>query len=76
MMFKEFLMLDRDKNVSSTKLWQNIGYFTIVVTFIYSVVADQAIDTDMMLIFGSIMIANRSVNKLVYRAFPDKSDKQ
>lgn len=65
MSIKSFMMEDKKGQISTTKFWANIGYASLIGTFIYSVVASVPIDPTLMLIFGTIVVGNRTAAKMI-----------
>jgi hypothetical protein len=64
--FLRFLILDKKSGgISTTKFWANIGMSALVATYIYSVVATVPIDATVMLIFGTVVVGNRTAAKMI-----------
>ena len=62
------LLIDQDKNrLSHTKLWSNIGYAIMCYTFVYAVMFGSQASAELWLIFGGLVIGNRSLNKWMAR---------
>ena len=62
---KNFFVIDQKTgNISHTKLWSNVGYITVIGSYIYSVVTGGTIDPTLLSMFGAIIIGNRSVIKI------------
>lgn len=61
-----FLFIDqKEKHLSHTKFWSNVGYGTMVFSFIWTTVKGTVgIDPMFWLIFGTVVIGNRTVGKI------------
>lgn len=68
-MFKflyDFLFYDPKTNkVSHTKFWSNVGYGLMCFNFVYSVVHPTELDATIWMLFGAIVIGNRSLLKIL-----------
>lgn len=71
----QFFFIDqKTKQMSHTKFWSQIGYGTMVYTFIYAVRNGTTIDVMIWALFGVVVIGNRTILQLMGRA-ADKEDK-
>lgn len=59
--FKQFFMLDGSGNISHTKIWSNIGYTAFTGVFVYASIFGVAIDPTLLMVFGSVVIGNRTL---------------
>jgi hypothetical protein len=57
--------------VSHTHFWSQIGHAVMVYTFVYAVMYGSEIDYELWLLFGVVIIGNRTLNKV----FSAKGDK-
>ena len=65
---KNFLFIDQNtKQISHTKFWSNIGYGVMCYTFTYAVLYGTTINETLWILFGIVVIGNRSLIKLVTR---------
>lgn len=72
--FYNFLFIDqKEKHLSHTKFWSNIGYGVMVWSFVYTTIKGTvAIDPMFWLIFGTVVIGNRTVGKVLTQKKLDK----
>jgi len=59
---KTFLFLDNNK-ISHTKFWSNVGYGCMSYTFTYAVLYGTEIDYTIWLLYGTVVIGNRTLKK-------------
>ena len=65
---KLLLVVDQANNrLSHTKLWSNVGYLIMCYTFLYAVMFGSQAGAELWLIFGGLVIGNRSLNKWMAR---------
>lgn len=63
---KNFFIIDqKTQNISHTKFYSNMGYITVIVMFIFSVIKQITIEPNLLLMFGAIVIGNRTAAKLI-----------
>ena len=69
-MFKkapDLFVIDQDKHqVSHTKFWANVGYLLMCVAFMHQVWMSTS-TTELYLVFGGIVIGNRTLTKFITR---------
>jgi len=64
---RNLLLIDQDKNqISHTKFWANVGYLLMCIAFIHQVWVGTA-TTELYLVFGGIVIGNRTLTKFITR---------
>lgn len=64
----QFIFVDqKDPHVSHTKFWSQVGYATLVYTFIYAVRYGTTVDVMIWALFGVVVIGNRTVIQLFGR---------
>jgi len=62
---KNFFVIDQKTGkISHTKFYSNMGYISIIGTYIYAVVASVPIEPTLLLMFGAITLGNRSALKV------------
>lgn len=63
-----FLFIDQKTNqLSHTKFWSNIGYGVMCFTFTYAVMYGSKVDYMLWLLFGVIVIGNRTIKNMLQR---------
>jgi hypothetical protein len=73
---KALLYIDTvTQSPSHSKLWSNVGYATTVWAFVYSVINDIEADVTLYLVFGAIVIGNRTILKLFTERHHDSHSK-
>ena len=61
-----FLFVDQSVGrLSHTKFWSNLGYGTMIGTFIYAVIYGSGADYMLWLIFGAVVVGNRTLKKAI-----------
>lgn len=70
--FKQFFMLDGSGNISHTKIWSNIGYAAFTGVFVYASIFAVAVDPTLLMVFGSVVIGNRTL-KVALKDFKPSS---
>jgi len=61
----DLLIIDQDKKqISHTKFWSNVGYLIMCVAFLHQV-WDSTASTELYLVFGGIVVGNRTLNKFI-----------
>jgi hypothetical protein len=59
-----FLFIDQERGrVSHTKFWSNMGYAVWIYLFPHAVFSGSQANYDLWLVFGAVVIGNRSLNK-------------
>ena len=67
----QFLFIDqKTKHLSHTKFWSHIGYGVMCYTFPYAVVNGSQIDYTLWLLFGIVVIGNRTLIKAFVKDEP------
>ena len=65
---KHFLLIDRKTgDISHTKFWSNVGYAAMIYTFVYAVMYGSTVSETIWMLFGAIVIGNRTLLKLIYK---------
>jgi len=60
-----FFINQETEKISHTKFWSNIGYASMVVTFLWAVIKGTTIDPVLWVLFGAIVIGNHTADKLL-----------
>jgi hypothetical protein len=59
-----FFFVDQVKgHMSHTKFFSVLGYMTMIFAFLWIVVTGGTVDNMLFMIFGAVVIGNRSLNK-------------
>ena len=62
----QFLFIDqKTKTLSHTKFWSNVGYAVMSFTFTYAVMFGTEVDEMIWLLFGAVVVGNRTLNRAV-----------
>jgi len=73
---KNFFVIDQKTGkISHTKLYSNLGYIAVIGTFVFAVVTGGTIDPTLLMMFGAVVIGNRSALKIanILKQSPIKS---
>ena len=71
---KQFLIVNQEtKKISHTKFWSNIGYGTLVGSFIWAVLKNATIDPLLWVLFGSVVVGNHTMDKILKYHFKVKN---
>lgn len=72
---KQFLFFDQKSGlISHTKFWSQVGYLIMCWAFVYIIITGETkIGYELWLIFGSVVVGNRTVAKAL-NTFTNKKD--
>lgn len=68
-----FVIDQNTKQVSHTKLWSNVGYLIMCIAFLHQV-WDSSVTTELYLVFGALVIGNRTLNKYISKGTKNVSE--
>lgn len=62
-MYNFWLIDQAQGRMSHTKFWSNVGYLIMCATFPYAVVNGSKVDYMLWLLFGAVVIGNRTLSR-------------
>jgi len=71
---KAFLMEDGDGHVSHSKFWSNVGYAAMTGVFLYAGIHGVSVDPTLLMVFGSVVVGNRTLKVALKQFKPGTSD--